>query len=198
MEWPAATGWHIRSKHSSCRSQYLHTVKKAITELYRLDIDDPAACRRRAEYLLEVDKVHLSMKEPWGRCLSFPLIISNCSKTKSIEFGGQSIFLRFVGLEIPDTLYIQYYSSPRRKRMIDEGFQGKIDGPFICLTAAILCHSLGSWRTGNFIDNVAFTCVSSKGKTINSDLRFSEVSRSLGTQAPRLSDTLENCKYLNR
>jgi len=27
-------------------------VKKAITELYNLDIDDPAACRQRAEYLL--------------------------------------------------------------------------------------------------------------------------------------------------
>ena len=26
--------------------------------------------------------------------------------------------------------------------MTDEGFLGKIDGPFICLTAAILSHSL--------------------------------------------------------
>ena len=41
------------SKHSSGRSHYLHTVKKAITELSELDIDDPAASRPRAEYLLE-------------------------------------------------------------------------------------------------------------------------------------------------
>jgi len=80
--------------------------------------------------------------------------------------------------------------------MMDERFLDKIDGPFIYLTSAILCHSLRCWRTGNFIDNVAFTRASSKGKTNNADLRFSEVSRSLGAQAPRQPDTLENRKYL--
>jgi len=38
--------------------------------------------------------------------------------------------------------------------MTDEGFLHKIDGRFICLTAAILCHSLQCWRTGSCIDNV--------------------------------------------
>ncbi|RPA88666.1 hypothetical protein L873DRAFT_901613 [Choiromyces venosus 120613-1] len=47
--------------------------------------------------------------------------------------------------------------------MKDEGFMGKIDGPFICLTVAILCHSLRCWQTGIFIDNVAFTHASSSG-----------------------------------
>jgi len=80
--------------------------------------------------------------------------------------------------------------------MMDEGFLGKINSPFICLTADILYHSLRCWRTGNFIDNIAFTRASSKGRTNNADLRFSEVSRSLGTQAPRPQDTPENGKYL--
>ena len=31
-------------------------MKKAITELYMLDIDDPAAGGRRAEYLVEQDR----------------------------------------------------------------------------------------------------------------------------------------------
>jgi len=31
-------------------------VEKAITGLYKVGIDDPAACRRRAEYLLEEDR----------------------------------------------------------------------------------------------------------------------------------------------
>jgi len=78
--------------------------------------------------------------------------------------------------------------------MMDKGFLGKIDGQFICLTAGILCHSLRGWRTGNFIDNVAFTRASSKGKTNKADLRFSEVSVSLGAQAPRHRDTLDNRK----
>jgi len=60
--------------------------------------------------------------------------------------------------------------------MMDEGFLGKIDGPFMYLTAVILCDSLRCWRTGNFINNVAFTRASSKGKTNNADMRFSDVS----------------------
>jgi len=79
----------------------------------------------------------------------------------------------------------------RDKRLLD-----KINGPFICLTAVILCHSPRCWRTGNFINNVAFTRASSKGKTNDADLRFSEVSGSLGAQAARHPDTLENRKYL--
>jgi len=44
------------AKHSGCRSQYLLTVKKAITELYKLNSEDPIACARRVEYLLEEDR----------------------------------------------------------------------------------------------------------------------------------------------
>jgi len=39
-----------------CRSQYLHTANKAITELYELNIEDPRACAQRVEYLLEEDR----------------------------------------------------------------------------------------------------------------------------------------------
>jgi len=82
--------------------------------------------------------------------------------------------------------------------MIDEGFLGKIDAPFIGMTAAILCCSLRCWRTGNFIDNVAFTGASSKGKTNNTDLQISGVSRSSGAKVPWHPDTLENGKYVQR
>jgi len=46
----------IWAKHSGCRSQYLHTARKAITELYKLNIEDPTACAGRVEYLLEEDR----------------------------------------------------------------------------------------------------------------------------------------------
>jgi len=66
---------------------------------------------------------------------------------------------------------------------MDEGFLGKIDSPFICLTAAILCHSLRCWRTGDFIDNVPFTGAICRGKMNSAYLWFSNVCRSLGAQA---------------
>jgi len=62
--------------------------------------------------------------------------------------------------------------------MTDEGFLDKIDRPFICLTAAILCHSLQGWRTGICIDNVAFTSATSEGKKNNVYWQVSKVSGS--------------------
>jgi len=62
--------------------------------------------------------------------------------------------------------------------MTDEGFLDKIDGPFICLTAAILCHSLRCWRTGICIDNVAFTRATSGGKKNNVYWQVSKVTGS--------------------
>jgi len=56
MQWPLVTDLQIWAKHSRCRSQYLHTAKKAITELYKLNIEDPTACARRVEYLQEEDR----------------------------------------------------------------------------------------------------------------------------------------------
>jgi len=60
--------------------------------------------------------------------------------------------------------------------MTDEGFLDKLDGPFICLTAAILGHSLQSWRSGICIDNVAFTRATSGSKKNNVYWQVSKVS----------------------
>ena len=65
---------------------------------------------------------------------------------------------------------------------MDEGFLGKIDSPFICLTAAILCHSQRYWRTGDFIDNVPFMRANCGGKMNSAYWWFSKVCGSLGAQ----------------
>jgi len=67
--------------------------------------------------------------------------------------------------------------------MTDARFLGKIDGPFICLTAAMLCHSLRCGRTGIFIDKVVFTRANAGGKRNWADLWFSGVSGSLLAKA---------------
>jgi len=63
--------------------------------------------------------------------------------------------------------------------MTNAGLLDKIDVPFICLTAAILCHSLRCWQTGICIDIVAFTRATSGGKKNNVYLQVSKVSGSL-------------------
>ena len=56
MEWLLVTDLQMQPKHTGCRSLYLHSVKKAITELYKLNSEYPIACTRRVEYLLEEDR----------------------------------------------------------------------------------------------------------------------------------------------
>ena len=57
MEWPLVTDLQILPKDRGCQSQYLDTVKKHITELYKLNSGDPSACARRVEYRLEEYRV---------------------------------------------------------------------------------------------------------------------------------------------
>jgi len=62
--------------------------------------------------------------------------------------------------------------------MTDEGLLDKINGLFICLTAAILDGLLRCWRTGICIDNVALTSATSGGKKHNVYSQVSKVSGS--------------------
>ena len=102
---------------------------------------------------------------------------------KSIQYGGQAVSLRFLAAQIPSVIFAQFYSSPKRRGMTDARFLGKIDGPFICLTAAMLCYSLRCWRTGIFIDKVVFTRSNARGKINRAEMWFSEVSGSLLAKA---------------
>jgi len=63
--------------------------------------------------------------------------------------------------------------------MTDVRFLGKIDVAFICLTAAMLCHSLRCWHTGIFIDKLVFMHSNAGGKINRAGLWFSGVSGSL-------------------
>ena len=56
MKWPLVPDLQRQAKDSGCRSPYLHIVKKAITEIYKLNIKDPTACTQRVEYRLEEDR----------------------------------------------------------------------------------------------------------------------------------------------
>ena len=68
---------------------------------------------------------------------------------------------------------------------MDERFLDRIDGSFICLTAAILCYSLRCWWTEDFINNVPFTRANCGGKMNSVYLWFSKVCGPLGAQASR-------------
>jgi len=76
--------------------------------------------------------------------------------------------------------------------MTDARFLCKIDGPFICLTAAMMCHSLGSKLTGIFMDKVVFTGSNATGKINPPQCGFRECSDHFG---PRDPNSVENRKH---
>jgi len=84
MKWPLVTDLQMGANHSGCRSQYLNTLKKAITELYKLNSEDPTACARRVEYLLEEDRFICPPGSYEVSFFTFVGSVSNRSETKSI------------------------------------------------------------------------------------------------------------------
>ena len=115
------------------------------------------------EYLLKEDRFHCPPDHYEVCSLQFLQIISDPSKTKSSYQYGQELSLRFLAPQIPGMIYVQFYSGGKRRGKKNNGFLGKINGEFICLTAAILCHALCCWVSESFVDDVNFTRSSSQG-----------------------------------
>ena len=46
----------FQAKHGACRSQNLPMAKRAITGLYKLNIENPMGCAQRVAYLIEEDR----------------------------------------------------------------------------------------------------------------------------------------------
>ena len=61
-------------------------------------------------------------------------------------------------------IFEHFYSSKKRRGALNDEFLARINGPFICLSAAILCHSLRCWQSGIFVDEINFTRSNSRGK----------------------------------
>jgi len=110
--------------------------------------------------------------------LTFVIICSKRSKTKSIESGGQPIAVGFLAPQIRGVVLADYLPGPKRKGIPDDGLRDKIYGSFICLIVVVLCHSRGCWRTGIFIDNIAFTSATSGCKQ---KIVYRQVSKVCGT-----------------
>jgi hypothetical protein len=46
----------------------------------------------------------------------------------------------------------------------DTDFEDKINGNFLCLISAILCHTLRAWQTGTYVEPRDFKRETSLGK----------------------------------
>lgn len=63
---------------------------------------------------------------------------------------GQRLILRFLAPQIPEAIYGKYFAGKKMQGRIDPEFLSRINGTMICLTCAILCHTLRAWQTGKY------------------------------------------------
>jgi len=62
------------------------------------------------------------------------------------------IKFRFLAPHIADAIYSRYFTAKRAVGIPDPEFVNLINGPIVCLTCAIPCHTLGAWRAGVYQD----------------------------------------------
>ena len=60
----------------------------------------------------------------------------------------QRVTLRFLAPQIPEAIYAKYFGGSKMRGSLDLQFVHQINGTIICLTCAILCHTLPAWQKG--------------------------------------------------
>jgi len=132
----------IRARHSPVRSQFLFHIKERIGRYYNLP-QDPTAIAHRVDYLLARDRF---MCSPRGYEVSVRFVIA---RPQLIRMDlTQQVTNRFLASQIPKTIWGKYFKGRKMRGIAEPDFLGRINGTMVCLTCAILCHTLRAWQTG--------------------------------------------------
>ena len=60
----------------------------------------------------------------------------------------QEVTFRFLAPQIAEAIWGKYFEGIRMRGIAEPDFLGCINSTMICLTCAILCHTLRAWKNG--------------------------------------------------
>jgi len=63
---------------------------------------------------------------------------------------------RFLAPQVPKAIWGKYYKGRKMRGIAEPDFLGRINGTMVCLTCAILCHTLRAWQTGISLETCVF------------------------------------------
>jgi len=136
----------MRARHSAVRSQVVFDIKDHIRRLYDLP-RDPTAIARRVDYLLERDRFMCSLRR---YVVSVRFVIARpqlmCMNLT------QQVPNRFLAPQIPEAIWGKYFKGKKIFGISEQDFLGPINGTIVCLTCAILCHTLRAWQAGVYLE----------------------------------------------
>jgi len=68
----------------------------------------------------------------------------------------QQVKNRFPACQIPEAIWGQYFKGRKMRGIAEPDFLGRINGTMVCVTCAILCHTLRAWQTGIYLETCVF------------------------------------------
>jgi len=63
---------------------------------------------------------------------------------------------QFLVPQIPEALWGKYFKGKKMCGISEPDFLDRINGTMVCLTCAILCHTLRAWQTGVHLETCDF------------------------------------------
>jgi len=105
----------------------------------------------RVDYLLERDRF---MCSPRGYEVSVRFVIARPQLMRMNL--TQQVRNRFLAPQIPEPIWGKYFKGKKIFGISEPDFLGQINGTMVCLTCAILCHTLRAWQTGVYLETCNF------------------------------------------
>ena len=68
----------------------------------------------------------------------------------------QQVTNRFLAPQIPEAIWGKYFKGRKMRGIAEPDLLGRINGIMVCLTCAILCHTLRAWQTGIYLETCVF------------------------------------------
>jgi len=68
----------------------------------------------------------------------------------------QQVTNRFLAPQILEAIWGKYFKGRKMRGIAEPDFLSRINGTMVCLTCAILCHSLRAWQTGIYLERSVF------------------------------------------
>jgi len=109
------------------------------------------AIARRVDYLLERDRFMCSQR---GYEVSVRFVIAR-PQLMRMDL-TQEVTNRFLAPQMPEAIWGKYFKGRKMRGIAAPDFLGRINRTMVCLTCAILCHTLRALQTGIYLATCVF------------------------------------------
>jgi len=94
------------------------------------------------------------MCSPRGYEVSVPFVIGR-PQLMRMDL-TQQVMNQCLAPQIPEVIWGKYFKGRKMRGIAQPDFLDRINGTMVCLTCAILCHTLREWQTAIYLETCVF------------------------------------------